>query len=276
MDIIVKNKSKRIKKIGLALGGGGARGFALLGAIKAFEECNINFDFVAGTSVGALVGALYCYGKNSEEMIAYSKTLRTKDIKRGIIPFMPSKTEGLKEIITDFVGNIQFKDLKLPFCAVAVDVRSGKEIHISKGDLISAIAGSCAVPALFSPQKFGEYMLFDGGLQNTIPADVPKLYGCDAVVAVDINSTRGEGTDSDKYVDIIMAAISIMMKGNAIKGYLNADVMIQPNLRKFKSISFMGAEEMIDEGYKATMKMMPQIKELVRKRKSKWFMPVFK
>lgn len=275
MEVFVKRKRRRIKKIGLALGGGGARGFAEIGVIKAFEENGITFDFIAGTSVGSLIGGMYCFGKTSSDMIEFAKGLKEKDIKKGLIPFVPSKTDGIKELITDFVGDIKFSDLNIPFCAVAVDMKTGNEIHITKGLLKDAIAGSCCVPGLFNPVKFGDYLLFDGGLQNTIPADVPKLFDCDAVIGVDINSSRGNGTTSTKYIDLMMASISVMMKGNVIKGYLNADIMIKPDMKRFKSTKFTGWQEMIEEGYKATMELMPEIKKLMKKRKNKWFLPLF-
>ena len=272
MEVYVKRKRRRIKKIGLALGGGGARGFAEIGVIKAFEENGINFDFVAGTSVGSLIGGMYCFGKTSSDMIEFAKCLKEKDIKKGLIPFVPSKTDGIKALITDFVGDVKFSDLKTPFCAVAVDMKTGNEVHITKGSLTDAIAGSCCVPGLFNPVKFGDYLLFDGGLQNTIPADVPKLFDCDAVIGVDINSSRGNGTTSTKYIDLMMASISVMMKSNVIKGYLNADIMIKPDMKRFKSTKFTGWQEMIDEGYNATIELMPEIKKLMKKRKNKWFL----
>lgn len=276
MEVFIKRKRRRIKKIGLALGGGGARGFAEIGVIKAFEENGITFDFVAGTSVGSLIGAMYCFGKSSSDMIEFAKHLKESDIKKGMIPFVPSKTDGIKELITDFVGNIKFSDLKIPFCAVAVDIKTGNEVHITKGLIKDAVAGSCCVPGLFNPVKLDDYLLFDGGLQNTIPADVPKLFDCDAVIGVDINSSRGNGTTSNKYIDLMMASISVMMKGNVIKGYLNSDIMIKPDMKRFKSTKFTGWQEMIEEGYKATMELMPEIKKLMKKRKNKWFLPLFR
>jgi len=169
MDIFIKRKRRRIKKIGLALGGGGARGFAEIGVIKAFEENGITFDFVAGTSVGSLIGAMYCFGKSSSDMIEFAKHLKESDIKKGMIPFVPSKTDGIKELITDFVGDIKFSDLKIPFCAVAVDIKTGNEVHITKGLIKDAVAGSCCVPGLFNPVKLDNYLLFDGGWWISVP-----------------------------------------------------------------------------------------------------------
>lgn len=269
MEILVAPKLKKYKKIGLALGGGGARGFALIGVIKAFEEENIKFDYIAGTSIGSVVGAMMSYGVLSSQMEEIAKTIKVKDIRTSKIPFMPSSTEGIENIVIRTMGDINVEDLKTPFCAVAVDMLSGNEVDITHGRLCKALAGSCAVPTVFNAVNFEDKLLFDGGLQNTIPADVLRKLGCDAVVAIDINSTRGNGAKSTKYLDLLMASIDVMMKSNAIKGYLNADIMVKPDLKRFRASKTDGMMEMIEEGYKATKEMMPKIKELFRKKKLK-------
>lgn len=267
-NIIIRTK-KKIKNLGLALGGGGTRGCAHIGVIKAFEEHGISFDFVAGTSVGSLVGAFYCAGFTSEDMIKIVKNINERDIRTSKIPFVPSRTEGIENLIKNYIGDIDISELKIPFCAIAVDVRTGEEVHLTTGNLAKAVAGSCAIPGVFTPVEMDKYLLFDGGLQNTIPSNVPKLFKCEKTIAVDINSTRGSGTKSTKYLDMLMASIGIMMKSNVIKGYLNSDLMIKPKLKKFKSSSLAGYEEMIIEGYNAAQQMIPQIKELIKKRKTK-------
>ena len=269
MDILVAPKLKKYKKIGLAFGGGGARGFALIGVIRAFEEENIKFDYIAGTSIGSIMGAMLAYGLTSEQMQEISSKLRIKDIRKSKIPLVPSPTDAIEDIIKNIVGDINIEDLQTPFCAVAVDMKSGCEVDITKGKLSKALAGSCAVPTVFHAVEFEDKLLFDGGLQNTIPADVLRKLGCDAVISVDINSTRGNGTGSTKYFDLIVASVDIMMKSNAIKGYLNSDLIIKPDLKRFKASKIDGMLEMIEEGYKATKAMMPQIKEIFKHKKLK-------
>lgn len=270
-----RRKEKLVKhkkvKIGLALGGGGARGFAHLGVLKAFEENNIEFDYVAGTSAGSLVGALHCAGLTFQQIYDIAKDLKKKDIKPGTFMFVPSKTDGLQKVIKSAIGDISFQELKKPFAAVAVDLISADEIIITHGNVPKAVAGSCAVPGVFVPVEFENMHLSDGGLQNTIPADVPRLYDCDYVVAVDVNSTRGEGTDSLKMIDVLPAAIRILMKSNAVKGYLNADIVIQPSLKRFKSTKMDGFEEMIEEGYRAAMEKMPEILNIISKKRKERF-----
>lgn len=269
MEILVAPKLKKYRKIGLALGGGGARGFALIGAVRAFEEANIKFDYISGTSIGSVIGAMLASGVTSQEMQDIATKIRVKDIRKNVIPFMPSSTENIEKIITQTVGDINIEDLKTPFCAVAVDMISGNEVDITKGRLCKALAGSCAVPTVFNAVEFEDKLLFDGGLQNTIPADVLRKLGCDAVVSIDINSTRGNGTDSKKYFDLLMASVRVMMKSNAIKGYLNSDIIVKPDLKRFSASKTTGMLEMIEEGYNATKKMIPEIKNLFRKKKLK-------
>lgn len=256
--------SKKPKRVALVLGGGATRGLAHIGVIKALEENNISFDYVAGTSVGSLVGAFYAAGLTSDEMIKIAKGLKVKDIKSSIIPLVPSKTDGIKNLIINNLGDIDISQLKRHFCAVAVDIRSGNEIDFTSGNLANIVAGSCSVPGVFQPVKYGDYLLHDGGLANNIPSNVPKIvFDCDKVVAIDVNSTRGQGTESDKFFDTLLASMRIMMKSNSLKGYLNGDIVIQPDLKRFKSTKLDFVDEMIMEGYNAAIFEMDSIKNLI-------------
>ena len=254
-------------KVGIAFGGGGTRGFCHLGAIKAFEEFGIKFDFVAGTSAGSLAGAFYAAGYSYQQMYDIIKDIKEKDIRKNVIPFTPSKLDGVGDILIKNLGDINIEDLKIPYAAVAVDIKSTKEVCFAKGNLAKAVMGSCAVPAVFQPVIYDDMILCDGGLQNTIPADIPKFFGCDYVVAVDVNKSRTYGTYSTKIFDVITCSIRILMKSNAVRGYLNADIVIAPETKRFKSTKTDGLEEMIEEGYKATIDVIPQIMEIFNRRK---------
>jgi len=255
---------KKNKKIGLCLGGGGTRGYAHLGALKAFEEYGIKFDVVAGTSVGSLVGALYCSNINFDRMYEISKTIQPKEIRKSKFGFMPSSTEGLQNLIKDNVPYNRLEDLPIKLFVVAVDLKTGTEYDFEQGEISKIVAGSCAVPAIFTPVNYKDYCLIDGGVMNNIPANVLKDYGCDIVITIDVNSTRGSGTDSTRTIDSIMASFGIMMKNNSKSGYLYSDLIIKPDIKKYKSTKIEGADEMIQEGYNATMAIMPQIVQLIK------------
>ncbi len=261
------NKNKAVK-VGLALGGGATRGIAHIGALKAFDENGIKFDMIAGTSAGSLVGCMYAGGKTPDEIIEIAKGIKVKDIRKSKF-FMPSKTDGIQDLVKENLGDIDIQDLKMPFCAVAVDLITSQEIVFSKGNLAKIIAGSCAVPGVFIPVEYEEMHLSDGGLQNNIPSDVPRYFGCDYVIAVDVNSTRGGGTFSLKVLDVLSATIGIMSKSNSIKGYINADYVVKPSMKKFKSTKVDEADEMFMEGYVATIEAIPKILDIISRKPNK-------
>ena len=256
------NLFKRKIKVGVAFGGGGAKGMAHIGVIKAFEEYGLDFDYVAGTSVGSIMGAAYASGMKSSEILKIAKSMKTSDIRTSKVFFVPSKTEGIESMMRNNFGDINIENLKKPFSAVAVDIKSTKELCISKGNLAKAVAGSCCVPGIYQPVQFGNYLLCDGGLQNNIPANIPRFFDCDYVIAVDCNSTRTYGTESSKTLDVIACALRILMKSNSIKGYLNADLTIACDTKKFKSTELEGIDEMVEIGYRNAIDVMPEIMKI--------------
>lgn len=258
-------------KIGIAFGGGAARGFTHIGVIKALEEHGLKFDHISGTSVGSIIGAFWASGKNWKEMYEIAKSVKMKDIRKNIIPLMPSKTDGIQELLIENLGDINIEELKTPFTAVAVDLKTTKEVCISHGNLAKCVAGSCAVPGVFVPVEYEDFLFADGGLQNNIPADVLRYLGCDYVIAVDCNKSRVYGTDSSKVVDVISCSIRVLMKSNSIKGYICSDLVIGPETKRFKSTKLEGIDEMIEEGYKETIDLMPKIRAIFKKMK-----PMFK
>lgn len=253
--------------VGLCLGGGGTRGFAHLGALKAFEEYGIKFDMVVGCSVGSCVGAFMCADMGFKKIYNIAKQLQVKDIKRNKIKFMPSSTEGLEELISNNIKQKSIEELPKKLYIVSVDANTGKEVVFDSGSLAKAVAGSCAVPGVFYAVEYNNMTLIDGGVLNNIPADVLIKKGCDVVITVDVNSTRGGGTSSDKFYDVFLASIGIMMKNNSKQGYLYSDIVIQPDMKRFKSSKLDGYEAMVEEGYNATVAVMPEILKLINNKR---------
>ena len=268
-SFLSKNKKS---KIGIAFGGGGARGFAHLGVIKAFEEYGItckDFSMIVGTSAGSIIGAFYAAGYNFSQMMKVAKSIDKSEIKTNRIPFLPSKTDGIENIIKKYLNDINIEDLPHNFACVACDIKSTKEIVLRKGNLAKAIAGSCCVPGVFVPVIFNNYHLCDGGLKNTIKTNIPKKFGCDYVIGVDVNKHRGYGTDSLKVIDVASCSIRILMENTALRGYLHADVMIGPETKRFSASKTEGMMDMIEEGYKETIDKMPEILSILNKKPQK-------
>lgn len=258
----LRKKFKKKFKVGLCLSGGGTRGFSYLGAFKAFQEYGIEFDMVAGTSTGSLFGAIYASKMDLDEIKTVANGLKNKDFRQSKLGILPSSMDKLEELILSVLPVKKAEDLLVPYFAVAVDLKTGKEIHFNSGDLGKIITGSCSIPGVFLPVKYKNMTLIDGGVRNNIPADVLKMNGCDFVVTIDCNCTRGGGTNSEKLFTQFSTSVGIMMVNNSKRGIELSDIIICPDLKKFKSLSLDGKEDMIKEGYRATIEMMPEIQRL--------------
>jgi len=273
-----KFKRRKNIKIGLALGGGATRGIALIGVFRAFEELGIDFDFIAGTSVGSLFGALYADGWTSSEMEKMLSMVSEKDIRSSKFFFMPSETNTFYETIIRMLGSDKsFGELKKKFIAVAVNLKSGNEVDITTGSVARAITASSAVPGVFKPVVWDDKNLVDGGLVNSVPCDVARKMGSDFVIGVDVNRTRGDGTDSLKTLGILGSVVGIMLKSNATQNLHHADYIISPDLKRFKNTKFDGASEMIKEGYDSVMRSAEDILKILngkqKKKENLWKTP---
>ncbi len=183
------------KKIGIALGSGGARGIAHIGVLEVFEEYGIPIDFIAGTSIGAVVGALYAAGVPLKEIKNFSLSL---DKKRTMALFDPALNfsgmfSGRKivSLLRDLgLKGLSFSDLKIPFSAVATDMYSGRKVVINKGSVVMAVRASSSIPMVFAPVIYKDYYLVDGGVVDPVPVSVVKEMGADIVVAVRLSDYR--------------------------------------------------------------------------------------
>ncbi len=179
------------KQVVLALGGGGAKGLAHIGVLKCIEELGWEIGGIVGTSAGALVGGLYAFGYSADELLEIAREASTRKI------FSPKGTKFLSgfvddadyiQFLTELVGRVRIENLKLPFSAVAADIRTGKHIIITKGSLVTAIRASSAIPGIFSPVVSGDYTLVDGAVVELVPVEAAKKVGYRGkIVAVDVS-----------------------------------------------------------------------------------------
>jgi len=296
------------KRIGLALGGGGARGLAHIGVLKVLEKEEIPIHLIAGTSIGALVGGAYASGINPDELqkkvdeYINSAEFRSSAIKafetahaKGEIGvtqriqtylrnhfyliqalFKPGilSNEDFQSTIDYFIPDIQIEETRIPFRAVATDLVIGEQITFSKGSLRQAVMASCAVPGAIAPLKEGERLLSDGGIICRVPSPVARQEGADIVIAVVVDRCIGS-EEPRTVVDVYLRVSEIM--GERLKQYelADADVVILPEVGDLHWSSFSQAMNLIDEGEKAAReklddirRLMPGIKNLFRFRKS--------
>lgn len=251
-------------KIGLALGGGAARGFAHIGVIKVLEAQGIVPDMVAGTSAGSLVGALYAAGNNGYALQKMAIEMDEAAISDWSVPFFSQSTGVLKgEAIQNYVNRalhgLTIEKLKLPFGAVATDLHTGQPILFRRGNTGAAVRASSAVPGVFHPVRIGNIDYVDGGLVSPVPASFARKMGADFVIAVNI-SAQPDAQPASGTFEVLLQTFAIM--GQSLNQYelKQADVVIRPELGAMKGGDFNGRNLAILAGEKAAMAALPEIR----------------
>jgi NTE family protein len=257
-------------KIGLALGGGAARGFAHIGVIKALEAQGIVPDIVVGTSAGSVVGAMYAAGNNGFQLQKIALDMDESTISDWALPLfnrVPGvlKGEALQAYVNKVVHNQPIEKLKIPFGAVATDLKSGQPILFRRGNTGMAVRASSSVPGVFQPVTIGGHTYVDGGLVAPVPVRFAKEMGAEFVIAVNISSaTMGQATDSS--VDVMMQTFTIMGQTMNEQILREADVVITPALGTMGSADFNGRNLAVLAGEQAAANVMTQLKAKLRAR----------
>ncbi len=261
---VVPPAPPRKVKIGLALGGGAARGFAHIGVIKALEAQGIVPEIVVGTSAGSVVGALYASGLNGFALQKTAMAMDEATISDWALPLFGKSTgvlkgEALQSYVNKAIGNVPMERLKIRFGAVATDLRTGQPILFNKGNTGMAVRASSAVPSVFQPVKIGANTYVDGGLVAPVPVKYTKDMGAEFIIAVNISSAT-EGAATASSLDVLMQTFSIM--GQRLNHFelKEADVVITPNLGNMGSADFSNRNLAILAGEQAAAAVMPQIK----------------
>jgi NTE family protein len=252
-------------KLGLALGGGAARGFAHIGVIKVLEAQGIVPDIIVGTSAGAVVGALYAAGNNGFELQKLAIKLDESKFSDWSVPDRGVlKGEGLQKFVNDAVANRPIEGLKKPFAVVATDLNSGDSILFRTGNTGMAVRASATVPGIFRPVSINGREYVDGGLSSLVPVRSARSMGADVVIAVDI-SAQPSGQSVRGTLDILLQTFTIMGRNLARYELKDADVTIRPQVGNLGATDFVGRHEAILEGEKAAQAALPQIREAIRK-----------
>ena len=257
-------------RIGLALGGGAARGFAHIGVIKALEAQGIQADIVVGTSAGSVVGALYAAGNNGFALQRVAMDMDEATISDWAIPLFGKvsgvlKGDALQNYVNKAVKNVPIEKLKIPFGAVATDLNSGQPILFQRGNTGQAVRASSAVPSVFQPVKIGSHTYVDGGLVAPVPVRFAREMGADFIIAVNI-STQTDSQATLSSLEVLMQTFSIM--GQRLNHYelKDADVVITPSLGTMGGGDFNSRNLAILAGEQAAAAVMPQLKAKLKAR----------
>lgn len=248
-------------RLGLALGGGAARCVAHIGVLQVLQENHIPVHLIAGTSGGALIGALYAAGMDPkwlEELAArinWRHLVRLNLRRDGLLD-----TEGLERFVATLVKDQTFADLRLPVAAVAVDLVTGEEIILGDGRVAPAVRASSSIPGIFLPVRHKDRVLVDGGVRNNVPANVARSMGADVVVAVDVSSRDGRlGEPPKNLVQVIMTSYDIMHEAQTARVLQDADVIVRPDSSHLSFYDLERASEYVEAGRKATVEALPLI-----------------
>jgi NTE family protein len=256
------------RRTALVLGAGGAKGFSHVGALRAFERHAMEFDAVAGASIGAIVGALHAAGRPAAEIerilfdVAARRWRALLDFTVPTEAFFRSRKKT--ELIREHCGESRIEDLPLPFFAVAGDLVSLSHVVFRSGSLALALDASSAIPTVFRPVRLGESLLIDGWVCNPLPADVLRSEGYERIVAVDLSyrggppgekparSRRSVGMDGRfRIVAIAMRAMEIGSRGHVARNLPLIDLLVRPDLDEFSSADMDAAREICDRGERA-------------------------
>jgi NTE family protein len=255
-------------KVGLALGGGAARGFAHVGVIQVLEEAGIKPQLVVGTSAGSLVAALYASGRNGQQLQAVATSMDEAAFADWTLPIFSRgvlRGEALARYVNAQVGSRLIENMPVPLGIVATDLNSGQGVLFRRGDTGTAVRASSAVPAVFLPVKIGSQEFVDGGLVSPVPVRYARQMGAELVIAVDISSAP-EGNPSADPLQILMQTFAIMGKSINSFELRDADIVVRPALNGMGGGDFAGKRRAIDAGRAAMQALLPQLRAALEAR----------
>ena len=247
-------------RIGLALGGGAAKGFAHIGVIKMLEANGFKPDVVAGTSAGSVVGALYASGMDPFQLQERAVALDEASI-RDVRLFAGGLVQGLKlqDYVNEQVGKRPLERMRKPFAAVATRLETGERTVFIRGNTGQAVRASSSVPGVFEPVTIGSYQYVDGGVVSPVPVDAARQLGADFVIAVDISS-KASGKRPESMLGIVNQSIAIMGQRLGEQELARADVVLRPQVLDIGAADFTQRNQAILEGEKAALAALPQIR----------------
>lgn len=270
MGLFSRFRRKREKKpvLGLALGSGGAKGMAHLGALKAFEERGLDFGVVTGTSIGAIVGALYAKGYSVADMWGIVESLNRKEFAKNLLPF--SELDFAERLLEEYLeGDVS--DLKKPFACWATDAETNAGVLLDAGKTARIITASAAIPPFFRSVEVEGKRLYDGAFTNAIPADVCKDMGADLVIGCDLSAYIRPEEEKSAITRFVGTAVNAFrpvrtLRDAKSRGYAAAEVMLRPNLYDYRAtdVSRSAMNAMFDAGYEEARSRMDEVNEAIR------------
>ena len=259
----MENDKSRKLKIGLALGGGSALGFAHLGILQALEENNISIDFISGTSVGAIVASLYAFGVSFKDIEEESEKINWKQlikIKPSSMAIASNTT--LKEILKKYIGDADIADANIPLAIITTDIETGSKIVFKSGNAVDAVLASACLPGLFPPIEMQGLTLVDGGIVENVPISPLKDFKAEVVIAVNLLRYRKYEKPKSIVGVLVNSFDMINHRISAQPRQTDVDILIEPNLKDYFMGDFKNWKNISKQGYLEALKYIDTIKEL--------------
>lgn len=238
---------------GLALGGGAVLGAVHLGVLRALEEKKLRIDCISGTSIGAVVAALYAFRVSIDEIEKISRELKWLDISKVSLSRLGLMTnEKLGNLLIEQIGNKNIEEADIPLRIIATNIASGEKVILDKGNLALAVRASACIPGVFHPVTWNGDLLVDGGIVENVPVTPLKAMGADRIIAVQLQVHQAAKTP-DHIVEVLLNTFEFMIS-NISKPYLNdVDILIKPDLSEFDKVNTNQINDLITKGYNETL-----------------------
>lgn len=259
-----KLRRRKSQRVGLALGGGFARGLAHIGVIKVLEENDIPIACLAGTSVGSIIAGAYASGASVEEMAGVARKVRWKDFASWTLSTMGlASNKRMEAFLKRIFRSLRFEDMKRPLAVVATDLRAGRPVIFTSGELVPAVRASCAYPGLFLPVAYQGAWLADGGLVAAVPAQAVKNLGADIVIGVTLESIN-PNVEPQNVMDVLSRSLSIAQRTAEPVWRAQTDAVVAPVVNGYRWDEFERADELMAAGEKAMREALPEVQRLLK------------
>lgn len=258
--------------VGLALSGGTAKSLAHIGVLRALEEAGIAVDCLAGTSGGAIVGAVYAAGFGVEELTELAGKLRWRHLARLTFPRLGLlNNSGVRGFLTDLLGDVTFADLRLPLAIVGTDFLTGEKVVFREGKVADAAMISSSIPNVFEPVEQNGTLYVDGGLVEYLPVETVREFGPKMVIAVNLGYREGRASRPGNLLHVAMQVVGIATRANTRLSESRADIVIRPPAASFPPFDLTASAQLIEVGYAETRRRIPEIRAVLdRAEETSW------
>ena len=255
------------KRFGLALGAGGAKGVAHIGALQALSDNGITPDVITGCSAGSVIAACYAHGMSPKKIFTECRKLNKSDFADFNLNPLKSKSilksVKFKNLLERYLKDVLIEQLDIPFACIAADLNTGRLHEFTAGNVVTALRASCAIPVIFAPVETDGKLLVDGGLISRTPVRAAKNLGAEVIVAVDVNNQANYSLPVNNIFDLAIRSIDFMEHRTKSCGTARADITVRPDLKDVDQLAVEKQEYIYKQGYKAIIDKIDRIKSLV-------------